>query len=74
MKEKKPKLLVVEDDPGIQSQLKWVFEDYDVVFGDDRPSAIAELRRECPYLRVLGSYPARTTAAGAVDRYNGSEE
>ncbi len=35
---------------------------------------IAELRRECPYLRVLGSYPARTTAAGAVDRYNGSDE
>ncbi len=34
---------------------------------------IAELRRECPYLRVLGSYPARTTAAGAVDRYNGSD-
>jgi chorismate mutase/prephenate dehydratase len=31
--------------------------------------AIAELRRECPYLRVLGSYPARTTTAGAVDRY-----
>jgi chorismate mutase/prephenate dehydratase len=31
--------------------------------------AIAELRRECPYLRVLGSYPARTTAAGAMDRY-----
>lgn len=35
---------------------------------------IAELRRECPYLRVLGSYPARTTAAGAVDRYNGRDE
>jgi chorismate mutase/prephenate dehydratase len=33
--------------------------------------AVAELRRECPYLRVLGSYPARTTAAGAVDRYSG---
>ena len=30
--------------------------------------AVAELRRECPYLRVLGSYPARTTADGAVDR------
>jgi len=34
---------------------------------------IAELRRECPYLRVLGSYPSRTTAAGAVDRYNGRD-
>ncbi|MEN8164925.1 MAG: prephenate dehydratase [Acidobacteriota bacterium] len=29
---------------------------------------IAELRRECPYLKVLGSYPARTTAGGMVDR------
>jgi chorismate mutase/prephenate dehydratase len=35
--------------------------------------AIAELRRECPYLRIFGSYPARTTAAGAVDRYAGSD-
>ncbi len=30
--------------------------------------AVAEMRRECPYLKVLGSYPARTTTAGAVDR------
>ncbi len=30
--------------------------------------AVAALRRICPYLRVLGSYPARTTQAGAVDR------
>ena len=39
------------------------------VESDNAALAIAELRRECPYLRVLGSYPARTTAAGAVDRY-----
>ena len=36
--------------------------------------AVAELRRECPYLRVLGSYPARTTAAGTVDRFSGQQE
>ena len=40
------------------------------VVSDDAALAVAELRRECPYLRVLGSYPARTTAAGAVDRYS----
>jgi chorismate mutase/prephenate dehydratase len=40
------------------------------VVSDDAALAIAELRRECPYLRVLGSYPARTTTAGAVDRYS----
>jgi chorismate mutase/prephenate dehydratase len=40
------------------------------VASDSVAMAVAELRRECPYLRVLGSYPARTTAAGAVDRYS----
>ncbi|MFI5168384.1 MAG: prephenate dehydratase [Thermoanaerobaculales bacterium] len=29
--------------------------------------AVAALRRECPYLKVLGSYPARTTPRGQVD-------
>jgi chorismate mutase/prephenate dehydratase len=44
------------------------------VVSDNVALAIAELRRECPYLRVLGSYPARTTAAGAVDRYSEDED
>jgi prephenate dehydratase len=35
---------------------------------DDAALAIAELRRRCPYLRVLGTYAARTTSDGAVDR------
>jgi len=30
--------------------------------------AIARLRRECPYLRLLGSYPARTTNEAHRDR------
>jgi len=41
---------------------------------NDAALAIAELRRSCPYLRVLGTYPARTTAAGSVDRFNGRDE
>lgn len=41
---------------------------------DNAALAIAELRRMCPYLRVLGTYPARTTADGAVDRIRGSSQ
>ncbi len=53
------KLLLVEDDPGIQSQLKWCFEDYDVIFAEDRVSAINELRRHEPavVLQDLGLPP-----------------
>ncbi len=39
---------------------------------NDASVAIAELRRSCPYLRVLGTYPARTTADGTVDRVRAS--
>ena len=41
---------------------------------DNAALAVAELRRMCPYLRVLGTYPARTTADGAVDRIRGSSQ
>ena len=53
------KLLIVEDDPGIQSQLKWCFEDYEVIAAIDRESAIAELRRHEPavVLQDLGLPP-----------------
>jgi two-component system NtrC family response regulator len=53
------KLLIVEDDPGLLSQLKWCFEGYDVVAAEDRSSAIAELRRHEPavVLQDLGLPP-----------------
>ena len=53
------KLLIVEDDPGIQNQLRWCFEDYDVVVAADRASAITELRRHEPrvVLQDLGLPP-----------------
>ncbi len=38
-------LIVVEDDPGLQSQLKWCFDGYEVLLAGDRESAISLLRR-----------------------------
>ncbi|MEM7469584.1 MAG: sigma 54-interacting transcriptional regulator, partial [Pseudomonadota bacterium] len=40
----KPKLLIVDDDPGLQKQLKWCFEDYDIDVVGDRESAIESLK------------------------------
>jgi len=53
------KLLIVEDDPGLLSQLKWCFEGYDVATAEDRASAINELRRHEPtvVLQDLGLPP-----------------
>ena len=43
MAEKKPVLLVIEDDPGLQAQLKWAYDDFEVVFVGDRASALTAL-------------------------------
>jgi two-component system NtrC family response regulator len=51
--ESRPKLLVVEDDPGLSAQLKWAYEDFDVVVADDRNSALAALRSEGPQVVTL---------------------
>ncbi len=53
------RLLIVEDDPGLLSQLKWCFEGYDVFTAEDRGSAITELRRHEPavVLQDLGLPP-----------------
>jgi two-component system NtrC family response regulator len=55
----KRKLLVVEDDPGLQSQLRWCFEDYEVLVAEDRETALAQLRRHEPpvVLQDLGLPP-----------------
>ena len=47
------KLLIVEDDPGLQSQLRWCFEDYEVIFAGDKESALVELRRHDPPVVTL---------------------
>lgn len=47
------KILIVEDDLGIQKQLKWSFAGYEVIFAEDRVSAIAQLRRFEPKVVTL---------------------
>jgi two-component system NtrC family response regulator len=48
-----PKLLIVEDDPGLQAQLKWAYEDFEVFIAGDRQTALALLRSEEPAVVTL---------------------
>ncbi len=47
------RLLIVEDDPGLQRQLRWSFDDLDVSLAADRDSAIVQLRRMEPAVITL---------------------
>lgn len=53
MADAKPKLLIIEDDEGLQAQLKWAYEDFDVVIAGDRDAALAALRSEAPSVVTL---------------------
>ena len=59
MSDSSRKLLIVEDDPGLMSQLRWCFEEYEVLSAEDQASAINELRRHEPMvvLQDLGLPP-----------------
>jgi two-component system NtrC family response regulator len=49
-----PKVLVVDDEEGIRSQLKWALsEDYDVFLAADKESALKAIREEEPDLATL---------------------
>ena len=49
----KPKLLIVEDDLGLQRQLRWAYEDYEVIVASDQASALDALRAEEPAVVTL---------------------
>ncbi len=51
--EQRPTLLMVEDDLGLQKQMRWSFDQYNVVFADNREAAIAQLRRHEPAVVTL---------------------
>jgi two-component system NtrC family response regulator len=44
----KKNLLIIEDDPGLQKQLRWSLDDYDVMVAGDRETALAMVRRHEP--------------------------
>jgi two-component system, NtrC family, response regulator len=50
----KPRLLIVDDDEGIRSQMRWALaESYDVHLAEDRPSALVAADKERPPLVLL---------------------
>lgn len=48
-----PKLLVVEDDEGLQRQLRWSYEQYEVIIAGDRPAALEAVRTHEPAVVTL---------------------
>ncbi len=53
MSDKPKKLLIVEDDPGLQGQLRWSFEGFEIEVAADRNAALAQLRRFEPSVVTL---------------------
>ena len=53
MSDTRPKLLIVEDDPGLQRQLRWAYEEYQLFIAGDREEAIEMLRAEAPDVVTL---------------------
>ncbi|MDQ3259181.1 MAG: PEP-CTERM-box response regulator transcription factor [Pseudomonadota bacterium] len=53
MSQNKGVLLIVEDDPGLQKQLKWSFDGYVVLVAGDRGTAVAMVRRHEPAVATV---------------------
>lgn len=53
MSEKSGRILLVEDDIGLQKQIKWSLEDYEVLMAEDRESALNQVRRFEPAVVLL---------------------
>jgi len=51
---KKQKLLIIDDDEDLRTQMKWALTgDYDIYLAEDRPSAIALINKEQPAVITL---------------------
>ncbi|MGA8052730.1 MAG: response regulator, partial [Burkholderiales bacterium] len=58
--EKRKPLLIVEDDPALQKQMRWAFDKYETAVASDRETAVVQLRRYEPAVVTmdLGLPPA----------------
>jgi two-component system NtrC family response regulator len=65
MNEARRDLLVIEDDPALQTQMKWAFDAYAVSLASDREEAIAQVRRVEPAVVTLDlGLPPETGGVG----------
>ncbi|KIU01601.1 hypothetical protein QU38_00800, partial [Staphylococcus aureus] len=48
-----PKLLIVEDDAGLQRQLRWAYDGYEIFTASTREEALTVLRAEEPPVVTL---------------------
>ncbi len=53
MKKIKKRLLVIEDDPGLQSQLRWCFDGFEVFLAGDRVEALTQFHKCQPSVVTL---------------------
>jgi len=53
MPDTRPKLLIVEDDRGLQRQLRWSYDEYQLFIAGDREEAIELLQAETPAVVTL---------------------
>ena len=60
MTDKQRTLLIVEDDPTLQKQMRWAFDGFETIVAEDREGAITQLRRHEPAVVTmdLGLPPA----------------
>ena len=65
------KVLVVEDDLGLQRQLKWAYEDFEVYCAANRAEAMAILRKQANFIRQFPE--VRFRVYGHTDLVGGDE-
>jgi len=73
MSDSKPKVLVIDDDPGILKQLKWSLNDFEVITADSQNTALAQMRLHAPVVVTLdlGLPPDPTNASEGLATLSG---